>query len=224
MDIIDEQMDTMGKAFMAMTIGCARCHDHKFDPIRTEDYYGMAGIFKGTKVVVHSNVSKWNERPLPMDAAQEAEAKRSVALIAEKKKAIAALKKKLGKTNSDPTPVPVASLPGTVVDDLHAKLNGAWTRSTSNKAFVGKNYIHDGAAGNSEKASPTGYRSPATLNTRSVSHTHTAPIAPAKCQCSSAMQMARLQNMSIKQSARRSTANSSRWAPTIFSRGIGMRW
>ena len=46
MDIIDEQMDTMGKAFMALTIGCARCHDHKFDPIRTEDYYGMAGISK----------------------------------------------------------------------------------------------------------------------------------------------------------------------------------
>ena len=44
MDIIDEQMDTMGKAFMALTIGCARCHDHKFDPIRTEDYYGMAGF------------------------------------------------------------------------------------------------------------------------------------------------------------------------------------
>ena len=102
MDIVDEQMDTMGKAFMALTIGCARCHDHKFDPIRTEDYYGMAGIFKGTKVVVHSNVSKWNERPLPMDAAQEAEAKRSVALIAEKKKAIAALKKETGQNQLRP--------------------------------------------------------------------------------------------------------------------------
>ncbi|HCE05934.1 MAG TPA: hypothetical protein DEQ62_06345, partial [Verrucomicrobiales bacterium] len=120
MDIVDEQMDTMGKAFMALTIGCARCHDHKFDPIRTEDYYGMAGIFKGTKVVVHSNVSKWNERPLPIDAAQEAEAKNIAALITDKKKAIAALKKKLSKTNPDPTPIPVASLPGIVVDDLHA--------------------------------------------------------------------------------------------------------
>lgn len=152
MDIIDEQMDTMGKAFMALTIGCARCHDHKFDPIRTEDYYGMAGIFKGTKVVVHSNVSKWNERPLPMDAAQEAKAKNSAALIAEKKKAIAALKKKLGKSVSDASPVPVASLPGIVVDDLQAKLKGAWTKSTSNKDYVGKNYIHDGAVGKGEKS------------------------------------------------------------------------
>ena len=152
MDIVDEQMDTMGKAFMALTIGCARCHDHKFDPIRTEDYYGMAGIFKGTKVVVHSNVSKWNERPLPIDAAQEAETKNIAALIAERKKAIAALKKKLNKTNPDPTPVPVASLPGIVVDDLHAKLKGAWTRSTSSKAFVGENYIHDKASGKGKKS------------------------------------------------------------------------
>ena len=94
MDIIDEQMDTMGKAFMALTIGCARCHDHKFDPIRTEDYYGMAGIFKGTKVVVHSNVSKWNERPLPMDAAQEAKAKATATQMAALRKEINALRKK----------------------------------------------------------------------------------------------------------------------------------
>ncbi|EDY19632.1 protein of unknown function DUF1549 [Chthoniobacter flavus Ellin428] len=49
MDIIDEQMDTIGKAFMGMTIGCARCHDHKFDPIRQADYYAMAAIFRSTR-------------------------------------------------------------------------------------------------------------------------------------------------------------------------------
>jgi len=32
MDIIDEQLDTVGRVFMGLTIGCARCHDHKFDP------------------------------------------------------------------------------------------------------------------------------------------------------------------------------------------------
>ncbi|HAO96462.1 MAG TPA: hypothetical protein DCQ96_10400, partial [Verrucomicrobiales bacterium] len=47
MDIIDEQLDTIGKTFMGLTVGCARCHDHKFDPINSEDYYGMAGILKG---------------------------------------------------------------------------------------------------------------------------------------------------------------------------------
>lgn len=49
MDIIDEQLDTLGKAFMGMTLGCARCHTHKFDPIMAEDYYALAAIFRGTK-------------------------------------------------------------------------------------------------------------------------------------------------------------------------------
>src|SRR5437764_3379762 len=66
MDVIDEQIDTMGKGFLGMTIGCARCHDHKFDPIPTRDYYALAGIFKSTKFIVHSNVSMWAEQPLPM--------------------------------------------------------------------------------------------------------------------------------------------------------------
>ena len=34
MEVVDEQLDTLGRAFMGMTVGCARCHDHKFDPIR----------------------------------------------------------------------------------------------------------------------------------------------------------------------------------------------
>ncbi|HSI12596.1 MAG TPA: PSD1 and planctomycete cytochrome C domain-containing protein [Chthoniobacter sp.] len=49
MDIIDEQMDTLGKAFLGMTFGCARCHDHKFDPVTQEDYYSMAAIFRSTR-------------------------------------------------------------------------------------------------------------------------------------------------------------------------------
>ena len=49
MDIIDEQIDTIGKAFMGMTLGCVRCHDHKFDPITQEDYYALAGIFRSTR-------------------------------------------------------------------------------------------------------------------------------------------------------------------------------
>ena len=152
MDIVDEQMDTMGKAFMALTIGCARCHDHKFDPIRTEDYYGMAGIFKSTKAVIHSNVSTWNKRPLPMSPEQEKLAKEQSTQIAALKKEINKLKKKTGPKTPASTPVSVDSLPGIVVDDLQAKLKGAWTQSTSNKGYVGVNYIHDGAAGKGEKS------------------------------------------------------------------------
>lgn len=44
-DMVDDQIDTLGKAFLGLTLGCARCHDHKFDPISQEDYYALAGIF-----------------------------------------------------------------------------------------------------------------------------------------------------------------------------------
>ena len=50
-DIADEQLDVTGKAFLGMTFGCARCHDHKFDPITARDYYALAGIFRSTKVM-----------------------------------------------------------------------------------------------------------------------------------------------------------------------------
>ncbi|MDF1845300.1 MAG: DUF1549 domain-containing protein [Rubripirellula sp.] len=49
-DMVDEQIDTLGKAFLAFSLGCARCHDHKFDPIPTRDYYALAGIFHSTKL------------------------------------------------------------------------------------------------------------------------------------------------------------------------------
>ncbi len=62
MDIIDEQIETIGRAFMGLTLGCARCHDHKFDPISTEDYYALAGIFGSTKTMEsYKRIAKWNE-------------------------------------------------------------------------------------------------------------------------------------------------------------------
>ena len=66
MDIVDEQIDAVGKVFLGMTIGCARCHDHKFDPIQTADYYALAGIFKSTKTMdTYVKVAKWHENLLP---------------------------------------------------------------------------------------------------------------------------------------------------------------
>lgn len=61
LDIVDEQLDTVGRAFMAMTIGCARCHAHKFDPFSSRDYYALAGIFKSTRSMLGYRVdSKFN--------------------------------------------------------------------------------------------------------------------------------------------------------------------
>jgi hypothetical protein len=48
MDNVDEQIDAVSRAFLATTVSCARCHDHKFDPIPTADYYALAGIFRST--------------------------------------------------------------------------------------------------------------------------------------------------------------------------------
>lgn len=62
MDIVDEQIDTAGRAFLGLTLGCARCHDHKFDPVTARDYYAMAGIFKSTRTMADlAFVSKFNE-------------------------------------------------------------------------------------------------------------------------------------------------------------------
>jgi Protein of unknown function (DUF1553)/Protein of unknown function (DUF1549)/Planctomycete cytochrome C len=47
-DVIDDQIDVTSRAFLAMTVACARCHDHKYDPIPTTDYYALAGIFRST--------------------------------------------------------------------------------------------------------------------------------------------------------------------------------
>ncbi len=50
MDNVDEQIDTVSRSFLALTVSCARCHDHKFDPVPTADYYALAGIFASTDI------------------------------------------------------------------------------------------------------------------------------------------------------------------------------
>jgi hypothetical protein len=66
LDIADEQIDVTGRTFLGLTLGCARCHDHKFDPIPAVDYYALAGIFRGTNIFqdLHPNASMWQEYPL----------------------------------------------------------------------------------------------------------------------------------------------------------------
>ncbi len=60
----DERLDTVTRGFLGLTVACARCHDHKFDPIGTADYYALAGVMASTQLV---------DRPL-VDAEPEAEA------------------------------------------------------------------------------------------------------------------------------------------------------
>jgi hypothetical protein len=51
MEIADELIDTIGRVYHAQTLGCARCHNHKFDPVPTRDYYALAGILTSTQVM-----------------------------------------------------------------------------------------------------------------------------------------------------------------------------
>src|SRR5204863_1519969 len=88
MDVVDEQLDVISKGLLAQTITCARCHDHKFDPIPTKDYYALAGILRNTKSLEHANVSKWLEMPLPA-------APTVAAAVQKHEAAVAALQEKI---------------------------------------------------------------------------------------------------------------------------------
>jgi hypothetical protein len=91
-DTVDEQIDVVGKVFLGLTISCARCHDHKFDPITIKDYYSLASIFASTRQFeqIEGTVSKLFYAPLT----GKAEADRWVAYqkrLADKQKEIDAV-------------------------------------------------------------------------------------------------------------------------------------
>lgn len=82
MDIIDEQVDTIGRALLGLTLGCARCHDHKFDPVSAADYYALAGILGSTRTMESlKTIAKWTENPIasPQDLRRRDEALQRVA-------------------------------------------------------------------------------------------------------------------------------------------------
>jgi hypothetical protein len=51
MDVVADQINVIGSGIMGLSVGCARCHDHKTDPIPTRDYYALAGIFRSTETL-----------------------------------------------------------------------------------------------------------------------------------------------------------------------------
>lgn len=60
-DVVDHQIDRIGRTFLAQTISCARCHDHKFDPVPTADYYALAGIFHSTLTTSYTGPGVWSQ-------------------------------------------------------------------------------------------------------------------------------------------------------------------
>lgn len=63
MDVIDEQIDVTTRAFLGLTASCARCHDHKFDPVPQKEYYGLAGIFRSTDTFYGTEFGNGNRHP-----------------------------------------------------------------------------------------------------------------------------------------------------------------
>ena len=103
-DHIDTQLIKIGGAFLGMTMGCARCHDHKFDPVGLEDYYGMAGMLRSSpssgKMVGFGVWSTIRSVPLPESPAQLAERQKAEAEHAAKLAAMKADQAKLTEENN----------------------------------------------------------------------------------------------------------------------------
>ncbi|MBN8419205.1 MAG: PSD1 domain-containing protein [Verrucomicrobia bacterium] len=81
-DLVDQQVSKVGTAFLGMTLGCVRCHDHKFDPIAQTDYYAIAGMFRSTDATYKTDNGVWssvNKSELPETAAQKSGRERMLA-------------------------------------------------------------------------------------------------------------------------------------------------
>jgi hypothetical protein len=138
MEVVDEQIEIIGKSLLGMTIGCARCHDHKFDPIPQQDYYALAGIFRNTQTLIDDNVSTWVKRPYPLEPEAAAAVAAHQQQIAATKGELARLKQELEQLQGPLTREPQ----GLVLDEADAELIGEWTASTFTKPFVGAGYHH----------------------------------------------------------------------------------
>jgi hypothetical protein len=92
-DTYDNQIDVLGKALLGLSIACARCHDHKFDPIRTQDYYALAGFLRSSRQQL-----AFLDDPAPIDGLMKwrrAQATRGVEIVA---------RSLLARSKTDPRP------------------------------------------------------------------------------------------------------------------------
>lgn len=146
LDTADEQIDVVSRSLLGLTVSCARCHDHKFDPISQEDYYAMAGIFRSTQVVLGTrngcvNVASWVERPLPVPEPERSELTGKIERLELAMRLVVETQfkdKAGGKMSVDNLP-----LAGVLYDDVDAELIGEWTESTLSSNRFGARYVHD---------------------------------------------------------------------------------
>jgi hypothetical protein len=104
-DIVDQQISKTSRAFLGMTIDCARCHDHKFDPISQHDYYALGGFFQSTSSVYKTDRGVWSnvnivdlpetEEQLAERAQQEKKHAERIGKLADKTEVLVKLEAKL---------------------------------------------------------------------------------------------------------------------------------
>ena len=161
-DHIDTQVGKIGTAFLGMTLSCVRCHDHKFDPIGVEDYYGIAGMLRSSPSSRKIPFGVWstlNSTDLPETAEQLAartkleagHAEKLAALkedqtrLTEEKKTIVAALAQLGVTEKPKAPAP---LPDAVEEDAPAEVK---KKAEPEKGAVATTAEPDPAAAEKEK-------------------------------------------------------------------------
>jgi cytochrome c553 len=129
LDVADEQIDVTTQAFLGVTAACARCHDHKFDPIPQHDYYALAGIFRSTETCYGTIRFVQSQRPSPLvplpdgSAPQPISAKLTDKERADAEKQIKDLQERI-RQNKDPIqnifPAAQVALLRSKLDSYHA--------------------------------------------------------------------------------------------------------
>jgi hypothetical protein len=119
MDVVDRQVNRIGKAFLGMTLECARCHAHKFDPVSQEDYFALAGILRSSVTLdgrLNGVFSQIHHVPLPESAdelieraewirqfeTELADVQRQVNVARQRQKTLESLKTQLSETRDEP--------------------------------------------------------------------------------------------------------------------------
>jgi len=137
-DVVDHQVDKIGRTFLGMSVRCARCHDHKFDPIPTRDYYAMAGIFQNTLTTRYDGPGVWSQivaRPLPESESDIAERER---VVAEYEATVASIAQQRAQLTEERQRI-LASPIETAAPDFSRKVAGSSANALTQVAAIDAN-------------------------------------------------------------------------------------
>ncbi|MDB6024882.1 MAG: Protein of unknown function (DUF1553)/Protein of unknown function (DUF1549)/Planctomycete [Verrucomicrobiales bacterium] len=121
-DIADDAVDVTGRAFLGLTLACARCHDHKFDPIPTADYYSLAGIFFSSHIIPKLTAKGAGEALLRIPLASKTEMEQRK----QREARIAELEKQIEKTQDEQ----IAAVATRAKTETERYLMAAWEYQT----------------------------------------------------------------------------------------------